>query len=173
MERAWSLFTQGHAAEAVQMLDALIKRLQQTTVFDTAFMLAVAQSRLGCIYQQSGHTAEAIPILRQAAGALERLVGQTVNLSPSETIEALLTSETQEAKQRREACAQSLNALARTMGDLANALKNAGRFDEALSTANQSIDINRVQGRDLDVGVGLVQIAVDLLKLSQREQRAP
>ena len=40
-QRAWSLFTQGHAAEAVRMLDALIERLRQTTAFDAAFQLAL------------------------------------------------------------------------------------------------------------------------------------
>ena len=34
------------------MLDALIKRLQQTTAFDAAFQLALAQSQLGRIYER-------------------------------------------------------------------------------------------------------------------------
>ena len=115
-DRAWSLFTQGHAAEAVRMLDALIERLQQTTAFDAAFQLAIAQSQLGRIYQQAGHAERAIPILSEAVGAWERLVRQAANLSPSETIEDLLTSETQEAKQRREACADAVEQPVRNAG---------------------------------------------------------
>jgi tetratricopeptide (TPR) repeat protein len=57
-----------------------------------------------------------------------------------------------------------LNNLAATLGDLANALKNAGRLDEALSTANQSVDISRAQGHDLNVGVGLDRIAQVLME---------
>jgi hypothetical protein len=38
--RAWSLFMQGHAPEAIEMLDTLIERLQRVTTFDAAFELA-------------------------------------------------------------------------------------------------------------------------------------
>ncbi len=114
--RAWSLFTQGHTAEAIQMLDALIERLQQTTAFDAAFQLATAQSQLGRIYQEAGHAKRAIPILSEAVGAWERLVRQAANLLPSETIEDLLTSDTQEAKLRREACADTLTQPGRNAG---------------------------------------------------------
>ena len=124
-DRAWSLFTQGHVDEAVRMLDALIERLHQTTAFDTAFQLAIAQSQLGRIYQQAIHAERAIPILSQAACAWERLVRQAASLSPSETIEHLLTSEMQEAKQRREACADGLGNLAVALGDLADALRSS------------------------------------------------
>ena len=65
------------------MLDALIERLKQTTAFDAAFQLASAQTQLGRIYQLAGHAERAMPILREAAGAWERLMRQTANLSPS------------------------------------------------------------------------------------------
>jgi tetratricopeptide (TPR) repeat protein len=161
--RAWSLFTQGHVAEAIRMLEVLIERLQQTTAFDAAFQLATVRLQLGRIYQQAGHAKRAIPILRQAVGAWERLVRQAANLSPSETIEHLLTSDTQEAKQRREACTDKLGNLAVTLGDLANALGAAGRLDEALSTADQGVDIDRALGLDRNVVAGLGETAQILM----------
>jgi tetratricopeptide (TPR) repeat protein len=159
INRAWSLFTQGHADEAVLMLDALIERLQQTTAFDATFQLAVTQTQLGRIYEHASHAERAWPILTEAARAWERLVGQIANLSPSETIEHLLTSEMQEAKQRREACAEQLNNLSATLGDLANALRSTVHLDKALSTAEHGIDIQRVLGRDRNIAAGLMRTA--------------
>jgi tetratricopeptide (TPR) repeat protein len=78
---------------------------------------------------------------------------------PSETIEDLITSKTQEAKQRRQACANELGNLATTLGDLANALRDAGCLGEALSTAEQGVDINRALGRDRDAAVSLEMTA--------------
>ena len=98
------------------MLDALIERLQQTTAFDAAFQLALAQAQLGRIYQQCRSCRAGDPDSEQAVGAWEQLVRQAANLSPSETIEDLLTSETQEAKQRREACAERVEQPGRNAG---------------------------------------------------------
>jgi tetratricopeptide (TPR) repeat protein len=162
--RAWSLFRQGRAAEAVRMLDALIERLRQTTAFDAAFELATAQLYLGRIYGQAGHAEQAIPILSEAASAQERLVRQTANLSPSETIEGLLTSETPEARQRREPCYEELYNLSLTLGDLANALRAAGRLDEALSTAKQAFDISLALRHYHSAVVGLAQTAQILME---------
>lgn len=169
--RAWTLFTQGHAAEAVRMLDALIERLHQTTAFDAAFELAAAQSKLGRIYVYAGHAERAIPILSEAANSWERLVRQTANLSLSETIEDLLTSETQAAKQRREACTEELINLSAALGDLANALRYAGRLDEALSTAEQVVEISRALGHNRNAAAGLGQMA-SILMAQGRYQEA-
>jgi tetratricopeptide (TPR) repeat protein len=168
---AWSLFTQGHAAKAVQMLETLIGRLKQTTAFDAAFGLAAAHSRLGRIYYSAGSAWRAIPILSEAVEAWERVVRQAANLAPSETIAHLFTSDTQDAEQRREACADQLNNLSVTMGDLANALRAAGRLDEALSTAEQSLDIYRALGRDRNAITGLGQTA-EILREQGRYQEA-
>jgi tetratricopeptide (TPR) repeat protein len=170
LDRAWSLFTQGHAAEAIQMLDALIKRLQQTTAFDAAFPLTLAQTQLGRIYEVAGHAERAIPILSEAAGAWERLVRQAANLSPSETIGDLLISEMQEAKQRRDACAERLGNLAATLGDLANALRAAGRLDQALSTAEQAVAISSALGRDRNAVVGRMQTAQILVEQGRYQE---
>jgi tetratricopeptide (TPR) repeat protein len=170
VHRAWSLFTQGHATEAIRMLGALIARLQQITAFDAAFQLALAQDNLGRIYQQSGHSGRAIPILRQAAGAWERLVRQAANLSPSETIEDLLRSETEEAKQQREGCATRLHNLSATLGSLANALRAAGHLDEALNTAEQGVDIDRALRRVRNAVAGLGQIARILLEQGRYQE---
>ena len=169
-DRAWSLFTQGHTAEAVRMLDALIERLHQTTEFDTASNLAGTQWQLGRIYHQSGHVERAIPILSEAVGAWEQLVRQTANLFPSETIEDLLAGETQEAKQRREVCARELNNLSTTLGSLANALRSAGRLDEALSTAEQGVDIDRALGLVRNNVVGLGQMASILMEQGRYQE---
>ncbi len=53
-ERAWSLFTQGHAAEAVERLEALIDRLRHTDTFDPAFQLARSRGYLGRVYYHTG-----------------------------------------------------------------------------------------------------------------------
>jgi tetratricopeptide (TPR) repeat protein len=169
-ERAWSLFTHGHPAKAIQMLDALIKRLQQTTVFAAAFPLALAQAQLGRIYFHGGHAERAIPILRQTVGAWERLVGQAANLSPPETIEDILTGETHDAKRRREVSANQLNNLAATLGDLANALMSAGHLDEALSTAEQSLSIHRALGHASNVVIDLVQTAQILIEQGRYQE---
>src|SRR5262249_31265523 len=59
--------------------------------------------------------------------------------------------ETQEAKQRRDSCATQLGNLAATLGDLANALREAGRLDEGLSKAEHNVAIHRAPGHDPSV----------------------
>jgi tetratricopeptide (TPR) repeat protein len=169
-DQAWSLFTQGHADEAVRMLDALIERLKQTTAFDAAFQLAAAQTQLGRIYQLTGHAERGMPILREAAGAWERLIRQTANLSACETIEDLLTSDTQNAKQRREACAAPLSGLSAMLGDLANALMATGRLDEALIMAEQGNDIVRALGHERDAIAGLGRTAQILMEQGRYQE---
>ena len=168
---AWSLSEQGDADEAVRRLDALIDRLKQTTTFDAAFQLAVAQGDLGRIHVNTGHAARAIPILCEAVDAWEQLVRQAANLSPSATIEDLITSVTQDARQRREACAEQLNNWAASLSSLANALRDAGRLDEALSTAEQSVGIFRALGRDRNAVATLGQTA-HILTLQGHYQKA-
>jgi tetratricopeptide (TPR) repeat protein len=157
--RAWSLAIQGHDTEAIQILEALIERLQQTTAFDAAFQLADARMQLGRIYCDSGHAERAIPIFRQTREAREQLVRQAADLLPSETIEHLLTTKAQEASQRRGACVEELHNLATALDDLANALRRTGRFDEARSMAEQGVSIFRALGRYSNVITGLVHIA--------------
>jgi hypothetical protein len=48
------------------MLDTLIACLHQTTAFDTALELALAQAQLGRIFYSAGSAERAIPILVQA-----------------------------------------------------------------------------------------------------------
>jgi tetratricopeptide (TPR) repeat protein len=163
-EHAWSLFTQGHATEAVRCLDVLIQRLRQTTVFDPDFQLAYAQAYLGRIYLYAGQAERAVPILTAVVSDWEQLVRQAAGVSPSETIENLLTSETQEATQRRDACATQLGNLAATLGDLANALRETGRLDEALSKAEHGVAINRALGHNHSVAAGLGQTAKILME---------
>ena len=153
------------------MLEALIERLQQTTAFDAAFQLAHTQMQLGRIYCDSGHAERAIPIFRQVREAREQLVRQAADLLPSETIEHLLTTKTQEVRQQREVCIEELHNLATALGDLANALRRTGRFDEARSMAERGVSIFRALGRDSNVVTGLVQTA-DILREQVSYQEA-
>jgi tetratricopeptide (TPR) repeat protein len=145
VEQEWAqlLFTQGHTAEAIRKLEALIERLHHTTEFDPAFQLAHAQLELGRIYTDAGHAERAIPVLTEAVSAWEQLVKQAANLSPSETLDDLFKSDEPEAKLRRETCVPQLVNLTATISDLANALKKAGHLGEALSRAEQVVKISR------------------------------
>jgi tetratricopeptide (TPR) repeat protein len=142
-ERAQLLFTQGYTAEAIRKLEALIERLRHTTEFAPAFQLAHAQMELGRIYTDAGHADRAIPLLTDAVSAWEQLVKQAANLSPSETLDDLFKSDEQEVKLRRETCVQPLVNLVATISDLANALRKAGRLNDALSRAEQVVKISR------------------------------
>ena len=89
---------------------------------------------------------------------------------PAETIEDLLTSNTQEVKLRREACANTLHNLVAALGDLANALRAAGRLEEALSTSEQAVDIPRALGHDRNAAAGLVRTARILMELGRYQE---
>jgi tetratricopeptide (TPR) repeat protein len=109
-------------------------------------------------------------MLREAANAWEQLVRQAANLLPSEAIADPITSEAQEAKQRREGCAAPLDNLSATLGSLANALRNTGRLDEALRTAEQGVEIDRAVGHIHNAVVGLVQTACILLEQGRYQE---
>ena len=103
-------------------------------------------------------------------GAWEQLARQAAKLLPAETIEDLLTSNTQEVKLRREACANALHNLVAALGDLANALRAAGRLEEALSTSEQAVDIPRALGHDRNTAAGLVRTARILMELGRYQE---
>ena len=68
-QHAWSLLTQGHAAEAIQMVKTLITRLETEDLAggaDPTFQLAVSQAYLGRIYYTSGHNNLALEPLQMA-----------------------------------------------------------------------------------------------------------
>lgn len=143
-ESAWSLFTQGHAQKAIEKLEALIDRLKSTTEFDAAIQLAAAQSMLGRVYYASGHAERAIPILEKAVKDWENFA--------------------QLAAAREETAEAERGNLSAALGDLANALRQAGRLDQAMEVSERGIGINRQLGHDRDVAMGLGRTAHILMQ---------
>ncbi len=141
-EYAWTRFTQNDPQGAVEQLQTLIERLRRTTEFDPTIQLALATTMLGRVLDHSGASAQAIPILREAMSHLEALVEK----AGGRTWEELLTS-----PDHAKAVAE-LGNLAATMGDLANALRRAGRHDEALAVAEKTLGISERLGREVAVG---------------------
>ena len=142
-DEAWSLFTQGQFPQAVEMLQSLIQRLKTTTEFDPAFQLALAVGDLGKIYYSAGLAEQAIPILEDAIDQCEALVKKEEDAGRS--------SETERGN------------LSATLGDLANALRGAGRLDEAMEAAQRGIEIDRELGHEREAAAGLIQTAQILM----------
>ncbi len=140
-QHAWTLLTQGDPQGAVGKLQALIQRLRQTTEFDPAFQLALAVGDLGKVLSGVGTSAQAIPVLREAVGLCEQLV-ERAGGQPWEPL--LQTPDHAKA-------ATELGNLSATMGDLANALRNAGQHDAALEMAGKALHINERLGRHREV----------------------
>jgi tetratricopeptide (TPR) repeat protein len=152
-QQAWSLFTQGHPQEAIEKLQALVDRLKHTTEFDPAFELATAQLTLGRVLYSSGLAEQAISELEAALRQWEALVEK----AGGEKWETLID------KPERSKAAGELGNLAATLGDLANALCDAGRLDEALQTAEKGMAIDENLGRDREVATRHVQCAQILM----------
>ncbi len=148
-QHAWTRFTQGDPQGAVDQLQALIERLRQTTEFDPAFQLANTVADLGRVLHKAGTSAQAIPILQEAGGYCEALVEK----AGGRPWEELLASPDY-AKAGTE-----LGNLSATMGDLANALRNAGRHDEALAVAEKGLRIDERMGNQREVATSHVQCA--------------
>jgi tetratricopeptide (TPR) repeat protein len=131
-QHAWTRITQGDPKGAVEQLEALIERLRRTTEFDPAFQQARTTSMLGRVLVECGASEQAITILLEAVGLCEALV-EKVGGQPREAL--LNTPDHTKA-------ASELGNLSATMGDLANALRNAGRHDEALAVAEKALLID-------------------------------
>jgi tetratricopeptide (TPR) repeat protein len=169
-ERALALAAQGQTTEAIQALQALLTRLQHTTTFDAASQLVQTQQYLGRVYDHTSQKRQAIPVLHRAAEAWERLVRQRACLPPSTTIAQLLSDPTLAARQQRNASADTLGNFAATLGDLANALRDVGRLDEALNTAEQSLAISQALGQARNTAAGLVRIARILVQQGRYQE---
>jgi tetratricopeptide (TPR) repeat protein len=142
-EEAWSLFTQGRAAEAVQRLQDLLQHLRAAIDFDPAFQMAATQTTLGRVYDHAGRSGQAIPILADAVRQWETLIARA------------------EAKdQGTETESGNLSA---TLGDLGNALMSAGRLDEALQASERGAAIRRELGHEREVAYALVRTATILM----------
>jgi tetratricopeptide (TPR) repeat protein len=159
-EHAWTRFTQGDLQGAVEQLQALIERLRQTTEFDPAFQLATATLTLGRVLYSAGASAQAIPILREAVGQWEGLV-EKAGGRPWE--ELLASPDPPKAPDK-------LGNLSATMGDLANALRSAGRHDEALLVAEKALRIDERSGNHREVAAGHVQCASILMAAGRYDE---
>ena len=134
---AWTLFTQGKGEEAIRRLHDLLQQLRETTDFDPAFQLALTQAWLGRILDHCGLSEQAIPVLEAAVQQWETLVTH---------------AGADHAENER-------GNLSATLGDLANALRAAGRLDEALVKSDRALGIRRELGHDREVAAGLTRSA--------------
>ncbi|HET9212511.1 MAG TPA: tetratricopeptide repeat protein, partial [Thermoanaerobaculia bacterium] len=137
-EYALARLTRGNENGSVIQLRALIKRLRNTTNFDPTGQLALANQALGRVLHTSGASAQAIPILREAVSQLEALVER----DGSQHWEMLPASPVW------------LGNLSVAMGDLANALRNAGQLEGAFSVAERALDINRKMADQHGIAAG-------------------
>jgi tetratricopeptide (TPR) repeat protein len=148
-DHAWTRFTQGDLQGAVDQLQALIKRLRHATEFDTEFQLALAVGELGKILNRCGISERAIPILREAVSLCETLVEK----AHGQTWERLLISP-DHAK-----TASEMGNLSTAMGNLANALLDAGEHNEALAVAERALGIDERIGSHREVAIAHGQCA--------------
>ncbi len=159
-EHAWTKFSQGDPQGAVDKLEALVDRLRATTEFDAAFQLASSVSMLGRVLNECGATAQAVPILQQAVGLLEKLVER----AGGQPWDALLVN-----RDCTKAAAE-LGNLSAVMGDLANALRSAGRHDEALEVAEKALAIDEWRGDDRNHAAGHGQCAKILMEAGRYDE---
>jgi len=136
-DEAELLLRQGRVAEAIQSLQDLIRRLRATTEFDPTFQLACTQAVLGCALKNTGRSEQAIPILEDAVKQWETFIAR------------------EDAKEcgTETACGN----LAGTLGELSNALRHAGRLDEAKQAADRSNQISRDMGNERELAASLGQ----------------
>jgi tetratricopeptide (TPR) repeat protein len=147
---AWSLFSQGCTAEAVRRLEALIARLQTATGFDPRVECARACGILGRIYAHAGFSERAVRILQDVVKANEDLLA-----GASEESE-----HSGEPDLERDSLVEGLsNALL----DLAHALKDVGRLDQAEAAARHQVGLSRAPGQGHNLAVGLHRLATILM----------
>jgi tetratricopeptide (TPR) repeat protein len=135
MDEAWALVSQGEPRKGIEKLEALVARLRLTTEFDAAFALANASTMLGRVYNAVGWAQKAIPVLQDAVRQWETLAEQ-----------AQTTGGNPGAKQGN---------LPVALGDLANALVDAGALNEALAAAERGVAIDRERGDHRGIAAGL------------------
>jgi tetratricopeptide (TPR) repeat protein len=137
-DHADSRSQQGHAAEAVQMVQDLIRRLESEGLRDDedpAFQLALTRQFLGRIYDQAGRPDLALGPLRQAIAGFERLAGDAARAN-----------------------------LAAALGDLALASMDLRQSETALQAAERSLAISREMGSNREIAAGLGQVAAILMQ---------
>ena len=134
-QHAWTLFTQGRTEEALDSVQGLESRLLAGGLQDgdLTFQLAMTRTHRGRIRLNAGRPDLALEPLGQAIDAF-RALGE----------------------------GQRGN-LSAALGDLANALMLLGRYDRALTVADEGLGIDRDLGRDQAVAAGLGRTAAILM----------
>lgn len=158
-EHAWTRFAQGDPQGAVDQLKTLIERLRHTTEFDPTFELALTIQKLGRVLDCAGASAQAIPLLREAIDYWETLVKKR-----GQTWEELL------ALPNSTKAAPELGNLSAVMGDLANALRKAGRHGEALAVAEKALDIDEKMENHRAIAAGNGQCAKILMETGRYDE---
>ncbi|HEY0736860.1 MAG TPA: tetratricopeptide repeat protein [Herpetosiphonaceae bacterium] len=135
-QHAWSQFTQGHAVEAIQMIQALINRLESEGLAnggDPTFQIALSYGHLGRIYYNAGRSDLSVEPLDKSIARF---------------------------KQLGDSGRHNLSAV---LGDLANAYRNMGQLSLALEAAESGLAISRDLRSFREGGVSLVQIGAILI----------
>ncbi|MGO9022226.1 MAG: TIR domain-containing protein [Syntrophobacteraceae bacterium] len=159
-QHAWTRFTQGDPKGPVDQLQALIERLRRTTELDAAFQLALTIGDMGRVLVYAGASEQAVPKLREAVGLWEGLVEK----AGGQPWEALLNTPDHTR------AASELNNLSVTMGDLANALRSAGRQDQALAVAEKGLVIYEKLGNHRNAAAAHGRCASILTKAGRFEE---
>jgi tetratricopeptide (TPR) repeat protein len=143
-QHAWTLFEQGRAAEAVQLVQGLLQKLQApglSDLEDIPFQTALSQMYLGRMYYSAGRPDLAQEPLQQAVVGFEQL-GATGRAN-----------------------------LAGALGDQANAFRLLGRYEQALAVAERGLAIHREQNNQREIAVDLGRTAA-ILKEQQHYAEA-
>jgi tetratricopeptide (TPR) repeat protein len=143
LDEAWALLKRGQGNEAEQRVEGLIERLRPGGA-ELAPTMALAQSWLGRVVHGRGESLRAIPLLEDAAVKWEAIAARGTADDSSE--------------------------LAVTLGDLANARRGAGQFEEALVAAEQSFAIWKELADDRHIATSLTRTAQMLLNLGRYDE---
>ena len=139
------LLSQGKADEAVATVRRLIERLEAEGLAggeDPAFHVATSYSYLGMIYVDANRPDLALEPTQRAIALFEELPGDAAK-----------------------------GNLSAALGDLANAHRALGRFDEAMGAAERALAINRERSDERSIAAGLGQTA-KILRSQQRYAEA-
>jgi len=134
-QHAWTLFNQGRTEEALDSVQGLESRLLAGGLRDDvlAFHLALTRTIRGRIRLNAGRPDLALDPFGQAIDAF-RALGERQH-----------------------------GNLSAALGDLANALRALGRYDQALAVAEEGLGIDRALGHDQAMASSLVQTAQVLM----------
>jgi tetratricopeptide (TPR) repeat protein len=128
-QHAMTLLSQGQAQAAMNMVQTLLARLQSNGLADgsdPAFEIAQCYGCLGQIFVDANRPDLALGPVREAVERFEQLPGDSARAN-----------------------------LAAALGDLSNAYRQLGKFDEALETNERALDMYRDMKQDREVAANL------------------